>query len=45
MLSLGVLLEDALIALVGSLLAAAGIALELALGAAVIHGITSMLYY
>ncbi len=42
-LSLGVLLEDALIALVGTLLAATGIALELALGAAAIHGITSML--
>ena len=42
-LSVGVLLEDALVALVGTLLAAAGIALELALGAAALHGITSIL--
>jgi len=42
-LSLGVLLEDALIALVAILLASAGIALELALGAAALHGISSIL--
>ena len=42
-LSLGVLLEDALVALVGILLATAGIALELALGAAALHGISSIL--
>ncbi|MHB1570241.1 MAG: exopolysaccharide biosynthesis protein [Solirubrobacteraceae bacterium] len=42
-LSLGVLLEDALIALVGIVLAATGIALELALGAAAVHGISSIL--
>lgn len=41
-LSLGVLLEDALIALAGLLLAAAGIALELALGAAAVHGVSSL---
>lgn len=42
-LSLSVLLEDALIALVGTLLAATGIALELALGGAALHGISSIL--
>ena len=42
-LSLSVLLEDALIALVGSLLAATGIALELALGGAALHVISSIL--
>jgi hypothetical protein len=42
-LSLSVLLEDALIALVGSLLAATGIALELALAGAALHGISSIL--
>jgi hypothetical protein len=42
-LSLGVLLEDALIALAGILLAVAGIALELALGTAALHGISSIL--
>jgi hypothetical protein len=42
-LSLSVLLEDVLIALVGMLLAAAGIVLELALGAAAIHGLSSIL--
>jgi hypothetical protein len=40
--SLGVLLEDALIALAGLLLAATGIALELALGAAAVHGVSSL---
>jgi len=42
-LSLGVLLEDALVALVGMLLGTTGIALELALGGAVLHGISSIL--
>jgi hypothetical protein len=42
-LSLGVLLEDALIALAGMLLTATGIALVLALGAAALHGISSIL--
>lgn len=41
-LSLGVLLEDLLIALAGLVLASVGIVLELALGAAAIHGITSI---
>ncbi len=42
-LSLGVLLEDALIALLGALLGTVGITLELALGAAAFHGISSIL--
>lgn len=42
-LSLGVLLEDALVVLVAIVLAATGIVLELALGAAAIHGISSIL--
>jgi hypothetical protein len=42
-LALGVLLEDAVIALVGTLLATAGIALELALGAVAVHGLFSVL--
>ncbi len=42
-LSLGVLLEDALVALVGMLLVLTGIALELALGAAAVHGLSSIL--
>jgi hypothetical protein len=41
-LSLSVLLEDVLVALVGLLLAATGIALELALGAAAFRGISSI---
>jgi hypothetical protein len=41
-LSLGVLLEDAAMALVGSLLGTVGITLELALGAAAFHGISSI---
>jgi len=41
-LSLGVLIEDVLVALAGILLAATGIALELALGAAAVHGISSI---
>jgi hypothetical protein len=42
-LSLGVLLEDALVAAVGTLLVTVGIALEVALGAAAVHGISSLL--
>ena len=42
-LSLGVLLEDILVALTGLLLSASGIALEFALGAAAVHGISSIL--
>lgn len=42
-ISLGVLLGDGLVALLGVVLAAAGIALEIALGAAVLHGIASIL--
>ncbi len=42
-LSLGMLLEDALVVVVGIVLAATGIALELALGAAALHGISSIL--
>jgi hypothetical protein len=42
-LSLAVLLEDGLVALVGMLLVAAGIALELVLGAAALHGISFIL--
>jgi hypothetical protein len=42
-LSLGVLLEDAVIALVGALLGTVGITLELVLGAAAFHGISSIL--
>jgi hypothetical protein len=42
-LSLGVLLEDVLVALVGVLLVATGLALELALGAAAVHGLSSIL--
>jgi hypothetical protein len=42
-LSLGVLLEDVLVALIGMVLAASGIALELALGAAAVHGLSSIL--
>ena len=42
-LSLGMLLEDALVVLVAAVLLAAGIALEVALGAAAIHGVSSLL--
>jgi hypothetical protein len=38
-----VLLEDVLIALVGLLLTATGIVLEIALGAAALHGISSII--
>jgi hypothetical protein len=42
-LSLGVLLEDFAIAIAGVLLTAAGIVLEIALGTAAVHGISSLL--
>jgi hypothetical protein len=42
-LSLGVLLEDVLIALGGVVLVVVGIALELVLGSAAVHGISSIL--
>ena len=42
-LSLAMLLKDALVAIVAMLLLAAGIVLEIGLGAAVIHGISSIL--
>ena len=42
-LALGVLLEDGLIALVGMLLVATGIGLEVVLGEAAVHGISSIL--
>jgi hypothetical protein len=42
-LSLSVLLEDALIGAVGILLEVTGVVLELALGAAAVHGISSIL--
>jgi hypothetical protein len=41
-LSLGVLLEDALIGLIGVVFGAAGITLELVLGAALFHGVSSI---
>lgn len=43
LLSLGVLLEDALVVLLGVLAGAGGIALELAVGAAALHGLHSLL--
>jgi hypothetical protein len=42
-LSLGVLLEDFAIAIAGCLLGAVGIVLEIALGAAAVHGVRSLL--
>jgi hypothetical protein len=42
-ISLGVLLEDALIAAVGALLGIVGVALEVVLGAAAVHGVSSLL--
>jgi hypothetical protein len=42
-LSLGVLLEDALVALVGLVLGAAGVTLELVIGAAAFHGVSSVI--
>jgi hypothetical protein len=41
MLSLGIILEDALIVVAGVVVTAAGIALEIVLGAAALHGISS----
>ena len=43
LISLAVLLEDALIALAGLILGAVGVALEVVLGAAAVHGISSLL--
>jgi hypothetical protein len=43
LLSLGVLLEDALVVIAAVLVGAVGIAIEIALGRAVIHGIDSLL--
>jgi len=43
LVSLGVLLEDAAIVLLGLLVGAAGVALELAVGAAVLHALGSLL--
>ncbi len=42
-ISLGVLLEDALIAAAGALLGIVGVALEIVLGAAAVHGVSSLL--
>lgn len=42
-LSLGVLLEDVVVAAAGMMLGMGGIALELALGAAAVHGVSSIL--
>jgi hypothetical protein len=42
-ISLGVLLEDALIAAAGALLGVVGVALEVVLGAAAVHGLKSVL--
>ncbi|MDQ6607923.1 MAG: hypothetical protein M3Z06_15435, partial [Actinomycetota bacterium] len=41
-LSLGVLLEDVLVVVVGVLLGIAGVVLEIVLGSAVIHGVSSI---
>jgi hypothetical protein len=43
LVSLGVLLEDALVAIAGVLLVIIGAALEVVLGAAAVHGVTSLL--
>lgn len=43
LISLGVLLEDALIAAAGVLLGIVGVALEVVLGAAAVHGLTALL--
>ncbi len=42
LLSLGVLLEDSLVAIAGVLIGAAGVLLELVLGRAVVNGIGSL---
>ena len=41
-LSLGVILEDALVAIAGVLVGAAGVVLEIILGSAVVHGVSSL---
>ena len=41
-LAVSVLLEDALFAVAGVLLSAAGVALEIVLGAAAFHGVSSL---
>jgi hypothetical protein len=43
LISLGVLLEDVLVAAAGTLLGIVGVALEVVLGAAAVHGLTSLL--
>ncbi len=43
LLSLGVILEDALVAIAGVVVAAAGVVLEVILGSAVVHGVSSLL--
>ena len=43
LLSLGVILEDALVAIVGVVVGAAGVLLEIVLGSAVVHGVGSLL--
>jgi len=43
LLSLGVILEDALMAVAGTVLGAAGVVLEIVLGSAVVHGVGSLL--
>ncbi len=42
LISLGMLLEDALIAFAGVIVGVVGVALELVLGAAAVHGIRSL---
>jgi hypothetical protein len=42
LLSLGVLLEDALVAIAGIVIGAGGVVLEVVLGRAVVHGISSL---
>ena len=41
-LSLGVILEDALVAIAGVVVGAAGVVLEIVLGSAVVHGVSSL---
>ena len=43
LLALAVLLEDALVAAAGLLVLASGVALEVVLGTAAVHGISSLL--
>ncbi|HTY97359.1 MAG TPA: exopolysaccharide biosynthesis protein [Solirubrobacteraceae bacterium] len=42
LLSLGVILEDALVGIAGVVVGAAGVVLEIILGSAVVHGVTSL---